>query len=141
MEGLLAAFDDMSIAKSPFDLAHSTLLAELLALKQPLHLRCRKSADCQFYLNLDEPIFRHAKMDKIKSRTIFVEKNKTDNERVVLFGKTEGGHLWKVKCTRSGTKNGSTRYKADVSVGSKRFRHREVHAAPELACGSFIVYA
>jgi len=130
MEGLLAAFDDMSLSTTPFSLSNSTLLADLLALKQPIQICYQKALKVQFYLDLNKPSFKHSSLEKVNARSIFIEKKKTNDDRVVLFGKIETGHLWTVKIKRKRTKKGTTpRYKATVRIGSKRFKDRNVREA------------
>jgi hypothetical protein len=67
--------------------------------------------------------------DKVKARSIFVEKNKTNDNHTVLFGKTETGRLWTVKIKRTTAKKGPPGYKATVRIGSKRFRNRAIRGS------------
>jgi hypothetical protein len=128
-EGLLSAFEESKIPPSPFDPKDSTLLVELLSLKQPLCLGHAYEAQCQFYLDLGKAIFKHGTANRIESRTMFIERNKTNDDRVVLFGKTRGGHLWKVEFRRRRLRDTGIHYRADVRVGSKKLRDRTVHAS------------
>jgi ABC-type microcin C transport system permease subunit YejE len=129
MEGLLAAFDDMRLAKSPFRLSDSALLAELVALNQPMLICRRDTTKVQFQLDLVAATFRHSALAKVKARSFFIEKNKTNDDRVMLFGKIETGHLWTIHIKRKAVKRSPPRYKATVCIGSRRFRGRTVRGS------------
>lgn len=131
MEGLRAAFDDLNISGGPFSVSKSTLLAELLALPQPLELRYPKTTRAQFLLDLKDPSFKHGAQDQDTARSIFIEKKKTDNNRVVVFGKTQTERLWVVKITRGPSKKKKKQtYVATVSIGAKTYKDRIVFCGP-----------
>jgi len=125
IEGMHANFDDQSMHGRPFPRSRSVLFAKLVALPQPITIGRSNNACGQYMLNLREPSLRCVWREWDSARSIFVERKKTNDDRVVLFGKTKRGWLWVLEIKR---KPSSTEaYVATISVEPKTFRNRSVH--------------